>query len=1033
MYDAAGAESRDVTYALETIKDNRNNHEYILTVTAGSKWLDAEERVYPVTVDPTVTLKKENLNFYDAHVNSDSPNTNTNSTGTCTVGTNPYGTSYIYTKFTLPSDIKESDRIVSAELAFEPFTNDSASIFGTTVKAGPYLCAYETIADWNPSTITWNNKPAFGSDVIDYDKVDSNSRWYTWDITKILQGSGLGNKTYGVTLRSYNDESFSKRCYFYSSNSRYGSSTYPFVQVTYLNMKGLEDYWTYHSQSAGLAGTGYINDFTGNLTAVFEDFTVSSERLPMNVSHVYTGYNAGQHQSSLDVGSGFRLSIQESIAKKTIAGETKYLYTDGDGTEHYFEKDNAGNWVDDSGLDLKLTIDTSEYTITDKKDNKRVFSVASTYLKYIRDNKGNTLTLNYDGSNRLLSISDDSASKGASANRTITFNRQSGTNLLESMTYNGRTIYYSYTDTGNGYGSCLTQVTFPGGSTLSGWTSSSGSQVAKFVYTASGSLTDLIDATQNVGLHYGYLWQSGIRRVNEYSTCSYNGTTPILKNRYFIEYKQDHNIYTETAVSSGYPATGRWGKYYFNNMGQTISAQDQDGNALYSEQGIEGDSKNKVTFASKTQKTITNLLKNHSFENGLTGFSASSSSVAVVDGTKDYPALYGSKVLRMRATRAGCSATQTVSVRGGQSYTLSAYIRTTGAAYGFLELSCSSASATIKKTSIKQTGSYKRYDVTLDLTGISSSSTMDVSVKFGAASRTLNGYVFFDAVQLESGECANRYNMIENGSFERDEDWTYVERNTGNPSGVYDGRDSVCSSGAYGIILNGQPAYKKMVRQVIPVSGKKGEGLVFGTWVRSNAIPNKDTQYDGSKQSIGMTVDLLSASGEYLQTRTVTLTPTPNEWTYACGEMIANVDYASIRVHLKANYNANKTYFDDVQVYKDTFGESFVYDGKGNVKTVRDMALSTQNAITNGNSDLSEYTDGKGFKYSFVYDGGNTSAKTHNLTRTTAPDGTYTAMAYYSNGLLQYVSVYDKNGTTAIRTQKTYNAAGNNYLATSVD
>ncbi len=90
-----------------------------------------------------------------------------------------------------------------------------------------------------------------------------------------------------------------------------------------------------------------------------------------------------------------------------------------------------------------------------------------------------------------------------------------------------------------------------------------------------------------------------------------------------------------------------------------------------------------------------------------------------------------------------------------------------------------------------------------------------------------------------------------------------------------------------------------------------------------------------------MTVDLLSASGEYLQTRTVTLTPTPNEWTYACGEMIANVDYASIRVHLKANYNANKTYFDDVQVYKDTFGESFVYDGKGNVKTVRDMALST--------------------------------------------------------------------------------------------
>lgn len=829
-----------------------------------------------------------------------------------------------------------------------------------------------------------------------------------------------------MTLRSYKDEAFSKRCYFYSANSHYGTGTYPFVEVTYLNMIGLEDHWTYHSQAAGLAGSGYVNDFTGNLTAVFEDFSVDSERLPMSVAHVYTGYNAGKHMGSLDVGSGFRLSIQETVEKKTISGTTKYLYTDGDGTEHYFEKDSSGKWVDDSGLDLQLTVGASEYTITDKKDNKRIFSVATTYLTSIKDNDGNTLTLNYNSSNQLTSIADDSG-------RTITFQRTSGTNRLSSMTYNGRTIYYAYTDSGNGYGACLTQVTFPGGSTLSGTSASSGSQIAKFVYTASGSLTDLIDATQNIGIHYGYLWQNNTRRVNEYSVCTYSGTTPTLKNRYTIEYRRDHNIYRETAVSSGYPLTGRNETYYFNSMGQTISAQDQDGNALYSEQGLSGGAKNKVTFASKTQKTITNLLKNHSFEGTFgTNYSTygTAANVTAMTATTTYPSLYGSKLLRITAGSAESGARQSVSVKGGQCYTLSAYIRTTSSAKAVLQLSSSYSSEIARDAAIQQVGSYKRYDVTLDLSNASSANTYTLTANFAA---TGSGYVLFDGVQLEAGECSNRYNMIENGGFEGNiaANWSYTNQNADNPSGVYDGAVNAAQSGSKSLLLNGQPKQKKFIYQILPVSGKKNEGFVFGTWVKSNAIPNKDTAKDGSKQAIAMTLEFLSSSGASVGTSTILLPPTPNQWTYACGSVMAQGDFASVKVYLKANYSANQVYFDDVQVYKDTFGESFVYDSKGNVTTVTDMAQSTQNAVY-GNNDLTSYTDGNGYTYSFVYNGGDSSKKTHNLTKTTAPDGTYTAMAYFGNGLLQYVSVYDTNGTTAIRTTKTY-GSGSHYLATSVD
>ena len=87
------------------------------------------------------------------------------------------------------------------------------------------------------------------------------------------------------------------------------------LNITFLSMIGLEDYWTYHSQDAGLAGSGYINDFTGALTTVFNDVELDSERLPMTISHVYRSYNGGEKESTLNVGQGFKLSIQESVKR----------------------------------------------------------------------------------------------------------------------------------------------------------------------------------------------------------------------------------------------------------------------------------------------------------------------------------------------------------------------------------------------------------------------------------------------------------------------------------------------------------------------------------------------------------------------------------------------------------------------------------------------------------------------------------------------------------------------------------------------
>lgn len=56
MVDEAGESSQDIRLALTKKKDN-----YELTLTASEDWLKSEKRQYPVRIDPTVTVPRENL------------------------------------------------------------------------------------------------------------------------------------------------------------------------------------------------------------------------------------------------------------------------------------------------------------------------------------------------------------------------------------------------------------------------------------------------------------------------------------------------------------------------------------------------------------------------------------------------------------------------------------------------------------------------------------------------------------------------------------------------------------------------------------------------------------------------------------------------------------------------------------------------------------------------------------------------------------------------------------------------------------
>ena len=67
-------------------------------------------------------------------------------------------------------------------------------------------------------------------------------------------------------------------------------------------------------------------------------------------------------------------------------------------------------------------------------------------------------------------------------------------------------------------------------------------------------------------------------------------------------------------------------------------------------------------------------------------------------------------------------------------------------------------------------------------------------------------------------------------------------------------------------------------------------------------------------------------------------------------------DYDSIRIILVYENNANVVYFDGIQLFKEEFGHSYVYDDDGNVVSVIDLQAQETTYEYDENDRLVEMT-----------------------------------------------------------------------------
>lgn len=728
MEGAAASVKAEKTEAIRLKSENLEENICRITFLPNQMWLKAQERIYPVVIDPVTTTSKKASEIYDAHVDSLYEEDNfQKSIILKTMGGDEVQRSFI--RFELP-EMKTGDMVVSARLVLVSLAEDNKE---RTVEVHKVLHA------WNSNSINWYNKPLYSETIEDLCCYKGDKQKYiTMDITRMVKDWYQNGGNYGLMLKD--DYELSGYTEFLSSDCDNGyQDMRPRIDISYVNYSGLEDYWTYHSQDAGRAGTVHVNDYNGNLIMIHDTMNTEGSLEPMALSHVYNSNNCA---TDLGYGYGFALNYHQTLVKTKIGGTDYYKHTDGDGTIHYFYYDSTEKkWKDESGLEQTLTIHTDgteQLVIHDKEDNQLRFR--NGWLVKVQDKNGNCLSISW-AEQRIISITDGS----------------------------GRKTTLDYLLDNNGKRTTLTQITGPSGNkktftygsgNLTGITDIDGEKV-KYVYNGNHMLTE-VHNIDGYSVKYGYY---GTKPYRVKSITEYAGTQK--GNSLSLTYGYNSTKFTDNKKRSEI--------YRFNNSGNLIHIHDGFGHAASGKYNCSGNHVNCLENATKLQTNVVQLLKDPIIQAATCGWKteiSSDGSGKTEINTNTALCKVGNRSLKLESTAKTGSVCwyQDVSLLKGQTYTVSMFVKVT-------KMDRASDGAVFLRAKYQDKDNVWHYEdseqlksTTTDFIHLHKTFTLPAdivktSVRVYLVAMHTICTVYGDMAQLETGSTVSRCNLVDNGDF----------------------------------------------------------------------------------------------------------------------------------------------------------------------------------------------------------------------------------------------------------------------------
>ena len=937
MKDNSGSYNYNINYDLN-LKDNT----YYLNLNLDQEWLNKAE--FPVIIDPTIVNPDEDdpENVYDAYISSSFPNMNMNAHEELYVGSNSTRTTRTLLKFKLPT-IGTGYDIVNANACLKTLYPNLGDLT---------LNVHEITSEWDEATVTWNTiNDKYNSKVEDFFYEQGSifgTDFYSLNITNLVKKWYAGRPNYGIMLK-LNDETPIDDNYVYI----FYSKTYdalnetglrPYLVITYRNQNGLEDYMTYQTQEY-TDGASYINNLTGNLTTVFNLNETISGKYPINLSLIY---NTNDVVLNKDYGykAGYKFNLHETIEEVTIDNNNYLEYTDADGTIHYFrnELDDEGNkidnkYIDEDGLGLKATKENNDYIVTDIDNNEYRFTLNNNiyYLTKLTNTNKDTVTIFYDTSNRINKITD---ANNSSIN--ITYNTDNTVISSDSTT---TTINYTNNK--------ITNIVTKNGTT-------------SFIYNNNGLIEKIMDVN-GLSKYFTYYETSPykVKKITEYGLNNEQGASLEFDYGFLVTRVKDNK--------------NRYNTYIFNEQGNTIGITNlneeanlnnaygkgtvYESNATYKENNgsyFEDVNRagNKIANEILAVKYTKNLIKNSSFED-------------------DSEPLFGRTNACSRTGSYSLNITNNMIVqyvdKNNIYYTFSGYFKNDKE---ISIIATSEAYATgpcyLFTDTIPKNDEFTRYSFTFLLP----ENKPYILINLNTAS---GGTAYLDDIQLEEGEIANYYNMLENGDFHNGLEGWEVSAHDKNGN-EYSNVASVVTldGGVKALKIASNPDLDISVDTTLKVNGignlsedRVGDLYNLSFWYKNEGLPKSGSgmEYSNSVLLSFYYTNIPEDMGYGLDP--IGLPSHNDEWQYFSAPFPADslYNYDTIALTIFSNYNANNLYIANITLSKD-IEQSYNYHNSenGNLEGIRNMDSSHTSFTYDENNQLTSMFNPLGNNFKFEYD-----------------------------------------------------------------
>lgn len=816
MIDAENNISNNVKLQVDEVSPNT----YIVTLLPDDDWLKSAN--YPIQIDPTITSGSNNITIEDTYISQQYPAVNYSSAPTMPLASPGAPEVRGLLRFNLPSVLMNN----TITYSYLTLTRSS----GTQNKQ---INLYKNNEFYNNSTVIWNNRPVYEAQIIDYHIIRENSQ-YRFDITSVVKNwheAGISNPP-GFTIRDTN--------YSFGTNVIYKSSTdgSPVLEIGYLEPGGVKDYWTYNSQSAGVAGTGYVCDFTGKLYFARSDFNFSTSIQSLGLTFIYSNEN---RYINLGYGNGWQTNYHIRVHQDTSINESSFYTIDGSGLKTHFRQiDSSNQFIAEDGSGNILTQETLGYTVK-TRDNIQYYFDINGYLYEIAD-----LSKNREGVSENLS--------------SIKIVRLTEKNKIDYIYDNsGNKIIFTYNSNMLDYTTLLIKQDDASFYTL---------ERVNYAYTA--YMADAVRHELNTVTYYkhydeltslqlldtiNYAYDEFVRMVEASEAngtkliYSYSGFTVAKIENFCKIYKFSELIYDydyyKTTITNQFD---EYIIYSFDDYGHTVNILDSDGtaqffrylnlyktrevyNAIYTNyDGTPNYNNNhKLIEQSTPQNTIINPIVNHGFEYELNDVISwlvdinSGNYFDCIFESSEVTSLYGDTSGRINVTNGATASLYQVIELDQGVHTISGYVRnntTSDNVYiGIVGVGISNIDPI---THVDNDNNWHYVEIGFRVT------SDNTNVKIHLANYSGAGSAYFDNIQLVTGYQETRKNMVENASLEKNGtnpgtlmSW-YLSPNTS----IYDMSNE--NAGVYNSILG---------EQCIKVLGSAGTR----EWALASLTQNLDT------------------------------------------------------------------------------------------------------------------------------------------------------------------------------------------------